>query len=203
MTTVSKRTAAGSDDAVDDNSEWPGYADTGTVIIGNADAQTLWAGLRFTGVNIPSGSTINSCTLSVHRPDWTGAGGEDVDVFFEEDAAPATFSSSDTPYDRANGGAALTAASVNWVMGADNGPGDLEVSPDLKTVLQEVVDDIGVQLDDIVLLLRGNVASAPGFFSSYDTSPTDAPLIDIDYTAGAGGGGAVRRRRLSLLGVGS
>lgn len=202
MTTISKRTAASTDDAYDDNTPWPSYSATGTLIIGNADGDTLWTGVRITGVNIAAGSTINSCTLTVVRPSWDGAGNEDVGVFFEEAASPATFSSSDTPYDRGNGGATLTTATINWVLGADGGPGDVEVSPDLKTLLQEVVDDVGAQLNDIVILTSGNVSTARAVISSFDSAPLEAPLLDIDYTAGGGGGAPARRRRLGLLGVG-
>lgn len=203
MTTISKRVSASTDDARDDNTAWPGYSATGVLFVGNADADTLWSGMRFTGINIPAGSTINSCTLTLERPDWSGAGNENVNVYMEEAASPLTFSSTNSPWDRGNGGATLTTATVNWLLGPDNGPGDIETSPDLSALLQEILDDLGTQVNDIVILTRGNTPTAHAVVASYDTDPTSAPLLDIDYTAGSGGGMAIRKRRLGLLGVGT
>lgn len=177
MATLNLQVSASADDAY--------QASSGTMYTSSTNHTTSstgrYFGHRFLNVTIPAGSTINSATLQIYVGNATyddihfTITGEDID-----DAPEFTSTAYDIS-DRID-----TAASVNW--DADGVGSGWQSSPDLATIIQEIVDrpswasgnDIvviavtttGINIDERMWEFSGNVYGAK---------------LDIDYTPPAGG----------------
>jgi len=153
----------------------------------SADYYGYGGGMRFTNVTIPAGSTIDSAYLKITcRAARAGTtvnsmiSGEDVD-----DAA--TFSDVtdfDTRY------ANHTTAVVYW---NNIGAWSLDVeysSPDIKSIIQEIVDrggwasgnDIVIFWEDFAYQSTGDQSIREGY--TYNSSPGKAPKLTITWTEG-------------------
>jgi hypothetical protein len=146
--------------------------------------------LRFTGVPIPAGSTINSATIDV----VFDSGIEDnpsADIFAvdEDDASAATNASEAVAKP-------LTSASVAWVASGLGSAPSVVTSPDFAACVQEVVDRAGWASGNALVVVfqgrtsGGGVRYARARSADYDiaNATTLAPQITIDYTAPAAGG---------------
>ena len=190
MTTYSSRILTGTNDAHDSNDAFPGSQNTAANIFIGATAvgETLYSGFIHEDVNITAGATINSCTLQVQRITFDSDGNEQVTVYMLEDGTPTTFgTASDSPFDQYTAGP-VTTASVSWTMGADGGDNDPEVTPDLAALVQEALDDSGGDLTDLETLITGTVNANASVYAFENTTSGRSALLDIDWTAGAGGG---------------
>lgn len=204
MTTYSARIAESTDDAYDSNDSFPGSSNTDTVIYVGATAvgETLYSGFIHDAVNITSGATINSCTITGYRIAFSSDGNEQVTIYCLENGTPTTFgTATNSPFDQFTAGT-VTSASVSWTMGADGGDNDPELSPDYAAVVQEVVDTVG-NVTDLETLITGTVNAQANFYSFDNPTTGRSALLDLDWTASGGGGGsAPKKRGLALLGVG-
>lgn len=179
MATFSKFIAASSDDA----GQWGS-----TVTLADITISLFWAdyyaGLRFTNVTIPAGATVTNAyiTLNVNNSSVDSPEGLTITANDVDDAATFTTASNNIS------SRAMTTASVSWP-GADIGTGAKD-SPDIKTVIQEIIDRAGWSSgNDIVILLQGS-SSSSFTFVAYDNG-SNIPSITIEYTTG---GGAARER---------
>jgi len=154
------------------------------VAIGNGGAAIYDCGFRFTNVTIPQGSTINSAYLSVRCRSaydydlYTNIRGHDVD----NSTACADY---DTPTGRIAG--AATTASVAWDE-ADSFTVGWYQSPDIKSVVQEIVDRGGWSSGNALMILweeDGGGSAEAMQFSDYSENTSYAAKLDIDYTAPA------------------
>lgn len=205
MTTYSSRITTGSNDAYDSNDAFPGASVTSTTLfIGpTAASEIMVTGFIHEDVNIPAGSTINSCTLQVQRSGFDSSGNEVIDtVVMKESGTPTTFNTTtQTPRDQYDAGG-ITTATVGWNMGADGGDNDPEVTPDLAALVQEVVDTVG-DVTDLMTLIRDTGAGAlVAVVYAFENATTGrSALLDIDFTEGAGGGAAVSEHRVIGRGI--
>ncbi len=109
-----------------------------------------YAGFRFEGVNIPAGRTIISATLRFDKRDRENRDNITVQVYGELSPNPSSFGWSD--YDISS--RTLTSSSVRWDAEDDLG------TPDLKNVIQEIIDQPGWSTyQTIVLITRSNQES--------------------------------------------
>lgn len=147
---------------------------------------------RFTGVSGLSGATINSAVYRVYGNSNAGVSMPLTKVCAEDAAAPAQVSDL-TDFN----GRTLTTANVDWdtVLTDD----DWNDSPDLSTVIQELADSYDPSAINIFHKDDGSATAHYQLYVSYDTEPTQAPKLDIDYTALA----TANVPMLSLLGVGA
>jgi len=191
MATVVLNPASGTDDAhVLDNGS--GYSDTGSFAEARSNASDSLrknAGVRFLDATIPIGATIDAATL---QPYLFSTSYDDVDVTLVGDDVDdaATFSSGDTPLDRIGGSA--TTASATWsATGLGTG---YATSPEIKTIVQEIVDRAGWASGNAICLL---LDAATGTnrrlrMRTYDNGISgEYPKLDVTYTVAAGGGGVV------------
>ena len=147
------------------------------------------AGMRFQSVNVPQGATIDLAYIQFKaRAGWSGANcrtrisAEDVD-----DAA--AFADDKDAFDAR--WAARTTAKVDW----DNIPawtqdesGPDTKSPEIKTVIQEIVDRAGwAANNDIVIFWEDfedrSTRASYNFRDAYNYGEGTAPLLHIEYTA--------------------
>lgn len=181
MSIYNSTIAASSDDARQDGST---VTLTGANI--TIDSAARYGGLRFTGVNVLPGATINSAYLTVTVPS-ASFDDPDVTIWAEDTDDAATFTTGSNNVS----GRAATSATVTW--SASSIGSGVKVSPDLKTILQEVIDRGGwTSGHDIALIVKGN-SSNPFRFNAYDGGGADYATLAIDYTEpGAGGGQPAR-----------
>lgn len=191
MTIISQQIAASADDAHDSGDFFPGDQTTNvTHFIGPTAAdEVMYSGMRWANVNIPSGATINSCTITGYRIAFNSDGNEVVNLYVEHTKAPSGFTvGTDSPADRYGAGTGFGSA-TQWSMGADGGNLDPETSPDLTTPVQAALDAAG-GIDHLVIVAIGDGAqlNAQAEFYAFDSGDgSDAMLLDLEYTAGGGG----------------
>jgi type IV pilus assembly protein PilY1 len=133
-----------SDDAGGPNLEYEGNcgdenSDRPEVYLGHCeDGSSTISGFRFQNVVIPDGATVAAARLEF-TVDTTEDDAIDVQFHGELAGDAATFSVGDLPSDRIS---SLTNAAVPWHIANDGGwwVSEAQVSPDLSTVIQEVID---------------------------------------------------------------
>lgn len=135
---------------------------------------------RFTNVAVPQGATVNSAKIQYHADSCYGS--PTTRIFFNA-ADNATNPTSSANYNAK----AVTSAYVDWaISGWTNGT--WYDSPDIKTVVQEVVNRSGWASGNAMMLLHKNNGSTSGNYArlhSYEfIGNTNAPKLVIEYTAG-------------------
>lgn len=175
------RVTSGADDA-NENAAGDVSTSGGSTFI--SDSVNEWFGFRFLGVHIPKDSTINSAILSVIPVNSTVD--EPEHTFYGEDADNASgFTAGSANNDIS--GRTRTSASVLWDnadIGTDNAGVNRYSAPDLKTIVQEVVNRSGwVSGNALVLVAHGSADGARDLgIMDFDFSATRTPNLEIDYT---------------------
>jgi hypothetical protein len=176
MTTFTTAVAASSDDA----QETSGTVNlTATVLNANSTAQIT--ALRFAGVTVPPGSTINSAYLTINITSTT-YDDPDVTVRSSGEANPATFNTDAGHVTNR----AKSAAFVSWI--ASNIGAGARNSPDLAALVAETITLPGwASGNAIAFYLTGNSGASSIRCAGYD-SGSNYPQLTIDYTAPSAGG---------------
>lgn len=185
MTTIDLQVVSGADDAHENDNNGNFAHDTITV---RCDAATGGAsrfngGMRFPNATVPNSATIDTAYISAVFPS-TQRDSPDLDILAEDVDDADDFSTTQAVTARTR-----TSASANW-SGTDLGTGSFVNSPDISTVIQEVIDRAGwVSGNAIVIFADGENTTPPELgcrFTSYDQSTTDATKLHIEYTAVTG-----------------
>jgi len=130
--------------------------------------------LRFTNVDIDSGSSITSAN-------WTGLFGDttgpDMSIWaFDENDATNPTDASDLD------SRAKTTAYVNWTLTGGTG---WNISPDISSVIQEVVNRAGwVSGNAIVLYILGGFGGGADWMRSYNYGAAQAAKLAITWSVG-------------------
>jgi len=195
-TTINIRVAASADDVGGFYVVGTGWGfntlSTTTLMVGRAST-TFWRygfGMRFLAVNIPSGKTIDSATLTFDCDTSYSTTTAYAYIIGQLSATPATFSTfadfqarRGTSMDGADN-TQRTTAQVSWTMAAQTA-GNTYTSPEIKTVIQEIVNTVGA-VTDLVLFVddfdnRSDADGARRKGVSYDGNSSNAPLLSITY----------------------
>lgn len=188
MATLDLSLAAGADDL-----SWSTaagisiFSTTATVLrIGDASGTDLdrCVLVRYDGVTIPAGATITTAYLTVEP---AGINGTAPTLLFDgcldpDPVVPANRTAANAlPRTTANVPGPFPA----WTVGV------LVNSPELKTIVQEIVDQGGwASGNAIMLFIRdnqpGNVSGQINF-TAYDGTPGDAPKLHVEYTTAFAG----------------
>lgn len=177
MATYSASIAASTDDA----DQASGTVDlTGTTINVNGTGQ--YAGLRFLNVTIPNAATINSATLAVEIVSTTHDD-PDLTIFGEDTDDATTFTSTTNDISSRT----PTTATTTWTATAI-GTG-VKTSPSIAAIIQEIVNRPGwTSGNDINILMNGNSSASFFRIRTYNAGSGSPATLNIDYTAGSGGG---------------
>lgn len=177
MPTVSLQVLASADDATDadDGSNFSTTGTTGAVISSTTASTRRNSGFRFVGVPISNTATILSAT-------WTattdGSTTSILATFYGEAADnAANYTTTAAVYNRTK-----TSASVAWDS-TGLSKSTAATSPDLTTIIQEVVSRTGWKNGNALNLILAGQNSATGrtaAFVTADSSP--APTLDISWT---------------------
>ena len=188
--TTEARVAASSDDAEQQGPEGahPGLmylissdlelvADTESPTFGNQQV-----GMRFTGVNVPKGALITNAYIRFRAvaADSPNTNNNPANLTIRGQAAdnPTTFTTTDNDISSRPTTSALSAwTPPAWTTGTDYN------TPDIKSVVQEIVDRNGWAANQsMVFIITGSGSRSA---ASYDGSTTTAPLLHIEWIGGA------------------
>lgn len=184
---ISRQIAASTDDC--DRSKGPANEwnlTVGQVQAGyqSSDYRQKGAGLRFTNITIPKGAIIDQAYLTLRSRLNKSAGPCNTRISAEKvDNAP-TFADDRWAFDDRY---ANNTATVDW----DNIPawttGEDYNSPDIKTVIQAIIDREGWASGQAIVIFwedfeyRTTVLEARRAAHSFDTDPDNAPKLVIEY----------------------
>ncbi len=187
--TVSSRVNSDNDDAEERISN-------GNVSRGSTDLELVFdsglqiVGMRFNAVAVPQGATINSAYIEFVT-DETDSNSTSVTIYAEDsDNAPAIGGGNSNLSNRTS-----TGSTVDWNnIPAWNSVNEIHQTPDLSSIIQELVDRPGWSSGNSMLLMigPGQGGSCSGnncqrTAESHNGEPASAPLLVIDYTDNAGG----------------
>jgi hypothetical protein len=196
MPTLDYTVGASSDDA----HEFGGTVTINSATLGTIDATTEYAGLRWTGVTIPDGATIDVAYIRLSVPN---ASFDEplITIRFENTDSPATFSATNNNINTRT----MTTASVLWD-NADLGASGSEQyfnSPSIVSLIEELMAARSYASGRaMVCRLNGGADSTRDLqFTAYDGNPSWAAMLHIEYTEGGGGGRTTTNTRSAPLGV--
>lgn len=183
--TISVRIAEGMDDVEQNGNNGSMYttsSDIELVADGSRGNQTI--GLRFQNLNIPSGATITQASIQF-TVDETNTGSTNLTIKGEDvDNATAFTTSTNNVSNRTK-----TSATVNWSPSGWNATGQAgqdQATPNLKTIVQEIVDRSGWNAgNNMVFIITG---SGERTAEAYEGSSSNAAQLKVSYTVGNTGG---------------
>ncbi len=169
---------AGEDDAEEYVSSGAAFLTSSDLELGQEGSSAQRVGLRFHGVAVPRGARIAAAHLQFAVDESSGSGAALEIRGQAVDAAPA-FSSAN----RDIGSRPITASSVAWTPAAWPGVGEAgaaQRTPDLRQVVQEIVDRPGWSSGNALVLIA--TGSGSRVAESFEGSPATAPVLEIDFT---------------------
>lgn len=182
---VDMEPAASADDAFNSPS-WPNNSTSGSTHYtpSGGASNNIDTGYRYElDTDIPDGATFeDGCFMELYYGDWTSTPA--ADIYGEEASTPAIFSGSRYPEDVGN----LTTATVQWDITSHTGTGSYEVLPEIKTILQEIMDDKSGSSDlthIMLVLFEADTANTDYASVSSQDAGSNPPLLTIEYTAGS------------------
>ncbi len=189
---VSVRVAADNDDAEERISDGNMYRNSPDLefVYDNFVGGLQIVGMRFRNLAVPQGATINSAYLEFET-DETDSGSTNLVIFGQDTDDANQFANNDGNISSR----ARTAATVNWSPSAWNSVNQLHQTPDISTIIKEIVDRAGWSSgNDIVIMVEPGTGcsnvNCQRTAESNDGESASAPLLVLDYSVG-GGGGAV------------
>ncbi|MDA2922330.1 prepilin-type N-terminal cleavage/methylation domain-containing protein [Patescibacteria group bacterium AH-259-L07] len=182
LTTVSSRVADGNDDAEEQNppngSMYITSTDLELMVEGGTVDQEV--GMRFLNMMLPQSDTISNAYIEF-TVDETDSGTTNLTFYGEDiDNAPA-FSSADGDITNRT----RTSASVSW----NNVPawtsiGQTHQTPGLASIIQEIVNRPGWTGGNAIVIMVDGTGERTA--ESYNGSPSQAPLLVVEYLSGGG-----------------
>lgn len=149
------------------------------LVMGLTSGYSYSVGLRFTGVTIPDGATIATAYVTLLAYASDAGDTVRIDIWGEQGNSVATFSTAANFVGRTK-----TTAKVDWDFTTDWVANSTYNSAEIKTIIQELVDDYsGLSSADIALLFLDDGSDEGGRrdSDSYDGAPSDAPLLHVEY----------------------
>jgi len=165
-----------------------------SLYLGNAGI-AIHSFIRFTGVNIPQGSTIDACFLRFKSDGAYSGTVVDVDIHF----ADADNQAAPTSEGECNGLSLTGGIAFDGIGSWSN---DVQYdSPELKTRLQTVVDRVGFASGNaIVAVVKDGGSSGSAYRACYDYGWSASDCVELHVTWTAGGGTTVVAEPFILVG---
>lgn len=184
MTEFTKRVAANADDCYC-TTAGSNFQDIDYCFVGDTAGTEYVTGLRFTGVTIPQGATIDSAILTLKAYQSIATTTVNCKIYCIDADNYDGFS--DNAGDRPND-ATRTTAYAEWTPGAWTANTSYDTS-DFSDAVQEVVDRVGWESGNalsVVLDGEGSGVNARRNFDAYNLGEGTAALLTINYTTAAG-----------------
>ena len=175
MTTINRQVAADADCA---NERQDGTGFSATDSTNRSDSNTVagsrWiSGHRFTNVTVPKDAQIITATIQI-KPFSTALDDANIDIHAEDVDNSVDFAATADVWSRAR-----TAASVAWV--ADSLGANYVTSPELKTVIQEIVDRGSWASGNALMILLKGKSDVNKSLQVLGFGATDSVKLDITY----------------------
>lgn len=191
MTTINKQVVASADDVFRQTNTTSNFSTTVVYVIAGSDNasgedRSYNSAARFTGITIPSGATITSAIFSVYAYKAFTTTGVETKLA-ADDVADSGQIVSGADFD----GRVLTTAQVDWDIDASWSEGVQYDSPEIKAVIQELVDSFGglsnaavniFWMNDLLPLADRKYRGG----DSYDADPPRAAKLAITFIGPAG-----------------
>ncbi|MGI9597441.1 MAG: metallophosphoesterase family protein [Acidimicrobiales bacterium] len=173
---VEVRVGAGGDDVEQILADSSLYADSSDIELvddSSYKGQQI-VGLRFRGVDVPPGATVTRAYLRF-TADESDTSHTDLVIAGHDVGQTWAFTGSAAVSDRA-----ATGATVRWDGVASWTQGRIYDSPDLRSIVQEIVDRGDWRSgNDLALMISG---SGERTAESFNGSPVEAPLLRVEYS---------------------
>jgi hypothetical protein len=182
VTSITKRVAASTDDAEENNAGTMTVTGMTLDFAYNTTPSQNFVGTRFTNLNIPAGARITSATVQFTANNSDAANTVNLQIRGEYVANATAFTT--TAGDLRS--RPWTTAAVNWSnIGAwTSGSTTNATSPDLTSIIQEIVDTSGWVSGNSLNLFFSNNSSTVNTARrgySYDNTPANAALLSVTY----------------------
>lgn len=159
---------------------------TGRVGVAYITGEFYGVGLRFTSINIPQGADVTSAYLKVKCKESDIKGNEQAlkSKFWGEDSDDAAPFSDVTNYN----GRSRTSNTTTWDFSSNWTIGSWHTSPDLESIIQEIIDRPEWQSGNTIVVfwedaqsyhMENNYIS----FHMYESDPTSAATFEISWSA--------------------
>ena len=143
--------------------------------------QMPWVGFRFQNVTIPQGSTVDTAYL-IFKSESSNTETTHLTIFGDDVNNSVTFSSSNKLSTRS-----LTSASVTWSSVANWSSGGTHNSPEIKTIVQEIVDRGSWSSgNSLSILFRSDDTNGKRLPHARDGSSSNSAKLHVEYTASSG-----------------
>lgn len=174
---TSSQISSGDDDAEENTANGNVGLTSSDLEITEDGTKIQLVGVRFSGLNIPPGATIQSSWIQF-TVDEIGAGASSVNIAGEaSDNAPAFSNSNGNISSRTLTGASVVWAIPDWNTVGESGAN--QQSPDLSAVIQEIVSRPGwTTTSALALILSG---SGDRTAESFNGSASGAPVLHVEY----------------------
>jgi PKD repeat protein len=149
-------------------------------LIHDADDQTV--GIRWTNLAIPRNATITTAYIQFVAKESQS---EATSLTFRAQASdnPPTFTGTDLNVtSRTRTAASMSWSPVPWTVGDAGGN---QRTPDFSAVVQEVVNRSGWSSGNALVMIVNGIGHRTAW--AYDGSPTEAPLLHVEYSLGTSG----------------
>lgn len=180
LTQLNSQPGQTTDDVLEDKGDGSQYVFTSELVMAQDGSDDKWNGMRFDGVNVPQGATIQSAYIQF-TVSGTSSGTANLKIWGEMSTDADEFLW--TSYDVTN--RSKTTDSVAWsppdwttvgAQGAD------QQTPDLSDLIQEIVDQSGwVSGNAMALFVEG---TGTRWAEAYEGSSTLSPKLYITYQNG-------------------
>lgn len=182
-TTYTRRVQTGGDDVYDSSGTF--QAGQAYIYMGDIGGTGYNGGYRFTNVTVPQGATIDGAKLTFQAQNNFGVTTCRLRVFGvdADDYDGFSDSAGDRPRD-----VTVTTAYVDWTAATWTSGSNYD-TPDIKAVVQEIVDRAGWASGNdmsIVIKNNGSDANARRGAKSYENSTSDCALLTITYSTASG-----------------
>ena len=183
MPTINKQVSANEDDGHWDGSNFSTTATT-TYYGVNALGEATHNYYRWTGVTIPVGAIITSATVSCYdRGLGAGTLPDGTKLYFHKSLNPAA------PTNVTQANALVSSATTNWVRPAMSNGGSWFAHPDVKDIIQELVDTYdyssGSAMMAFIISAAGYLRNCGAIYMRDYTGNTRGAKLDITYTMGS------------------
>ena len=182
-TTLEIQVIASADDCYVDSAT--GYQDTAAYLffgVYNSPVIPTTVGMRFQNVTIPTGVTITSAYIKLVAQQTASHTTENLRLYGQKSNAAAAFSSYAEVIARTK-----TTAYADWTnLSAWTAETEYD-SPEIKTIIQELVDYYGGLSSANIAILsvdNGTSQNCVRYAYSYDGSPTKCAILHIEYSPG-------------------
>lgn len=177
MATLNKQVAA----TADSGNIYPSALDTTEGWLGWDGSVLNSAFSRFTGITIPQGAVITSAKIQYKAISSTGLSGLQTTIYASKElnaAAPTTYA--------AYNAKTVTTAAVNWDAPGAWASGTWYDSPDITSVIQEIVSQGSWASGNALLILHKNRkpsgTQSTVLFNVYANGAANAPKLVINYS---------------------